>query len=257
MQCLLAFGHGELDQKIRELTEKIAKDSGNPELFLARAVLHQSHRDPKAALADYLSATECTPSHPPAFLQLTRFQRKQGSRKEALASIEKYFAILGATAPAPDAFRERALLETPQAAMKDWSRYLEISEAISMTDFEKATRSAMSAKQPEVARGFLLEGLQVYPKSISLHHLYCRLALLKKDQKTARASFKTLELLYPGLLVKLRYQESEIWSDFNFPVPAKNARRSALDAFRKLPPRLQKTRDLRAIATKIESALAQ
>ena len=257
IQCLFACGHGELDQKIREASDKIAKDPGNPELLLARAVLHQSHRDPKAAHADFLSATKCRPAHPPAFLQLARFQRKQGSRKAALATIQKYFSVLETEPSSPMAYRERALLAPKKVALEDWSRYLENKKTPTMTDFEEAGRAALAAKNSKIARSFLLDGLKNFPKSIPLHHLHCRLALMDKDSQAARNSFKTLELLYPSLLVKLRYEESVIWNDFDYPHLAKDAQKSALEAFEKLPLRFRKNSDLLEIYKTLRTSLAQ
>jgi predicted Zn-dependent protease len=53
VSCFSAWPHGDVHQQILALTEDIAKDPKNAELYLRRAELHRAHQDWDSAYADY------------------------------------------------------------------------------------------------------------------------------------------------------------------------------------------------------------
>ena len=256
-QISFVLGHGELDKEIFRISEKISVEPGNPEHWLTRAGLHQSHRDLKAALSDLKQATQIAPPHPPAFLALAKFQRKQGATAEAAVALKRYFSTLSGTAPDPVALRENALLSPPEKASGAWQRFFDSNGNATMNDYVEAARSALTVGQTESTRKFLLAGLARHPKSIPLHQLNARLSLKNKEDDSAENSFKALEFLYPTLLVKLRYEESLIWKEYTHPDRAQSALQSALAAYQQLPAHLQKNPDFHQLVAKIKASLHQ
>ena len=59
--CARAWPHGDIHQQIVNLTEDIAKDPGNAELYLRRAEMHRAHQDWDSAYADYQRVNELDP----------------------------------------------------------------------------------------------------------------------------------------------------------------------------------------------------
>lgn len=255
IQFSLAAGHGDLHEQIIEISTKIVSTPDNPQLWLTRAQLHQSHRNPKAALHDLQQATRIEPSHPPAFLKLAQFERKLGHFPRAQKALNAYFTLISDSTPDPQAHREKALLSDPTAAAQSWRLFLKNTESPAMHDFALAAQAALDANDSKTSREFLLAGLNHHPKSIQLHQIHAQVSLSQLDSKSAEASFKTLKLLYPNLLVKLNYEESLIWSQHKKSTRANQALLAALRAFHKLPSRLQKNRDLLDLVAKIEITL--
>ena len=252
-QVTLVFGHGELDGQIAKISSQIAASPNDPKLWLTRADLHHSHRDPKAALADLRQAARIKPHHPPAFLKLAQFERKFGRPSLATKALETYFGLQ--TNPDPQAHREKALLSAPNDAIEPWRLYLKSSVPAAMHDYALAAQTALDAKDLETTREFLKAGLNHFPKSIQLHHLRTHVLLAGLDLKSAKNTFQTLKLLHQNLLVKLNYEESLIWAHYDHPGLSRQALVSALKAYQQLPIRLQENRDLKELALKIKTTL--
>lgn len=249
----LAAGHEDLHKQITEISVKIASAPNDPQFWLARADLHQSHRDPKAARHDLLEATLIQPPFPLAFLKLAQFERKRGEIPLAQIALAKHLSLV--TDPAPQAHREKALLSAPAEAIEPWQHFLKSKAEPSMHDFTLAAQAAFDGEDQEATREFLKSGLNRHPKSIQLHQINARTFLAKKDAKSAEQSFGILKLLYPNLLVKLNYEESLIWAKHEHPTHAHQALLSALKAYHQLPARLQKNRDLQNLVAKIQTTL--
>jgi predicted Zn-dependent protease len=246
-------GHGDLHEQIIKISAQITKAPDNPKLWLSRADLHQSHRNPKAARHDLLEATLIQPPFALAFLKLAQFERKRGEIPLAQVALAKHFALV--TDPTPQAHREKALLSAPAEALEPWQHFLKNKAEPSMHDFTLAAQAAFEAEDQKATRAFLKSGLNRHPKSIQLHQINARTFLAEKDAKSAEQSFGILKLLYPNLLVKLNYEESLIWEKYEHPTHAHQALLSALKASHRLPARLQKNRDLQNLVAKIKATL--
>ena len=255
IQISLAAGHGDLHEQIKRVSAKITETPDDPKLWLTRADLYQSHRNPELAHLDLLHATRLKPLYPPAFLELAQFDRKRGKTESAQKSLTRYLTLVSTSNRDPLAYREKALLSPPVDALEPWRTFLRSDASPTMRDYALAAQSALEASDLKATREFLHAGLNLYPKTIELHQLRARLALTEDQKETASASFKTLRLLYPNLLVKLNYEESLIWGQFKESKRANQALLSALHAYQQLPNRLQKNRDLLALAAKIKNSL--
>lgn len=253
LQISGAFGHGDLHEQITKVSAQIKSTPNDAQLWLTRANLHQSHRNPKASRHDLLEATLIEPLFPLAFLKLAQFERKRGEIVLAQKALKKHLSLV--VDPTPQAHREKALLTTPAKSIVPWQLFLKNTAAPSMQDFVLAAQAAFDAKNQKATRKFLISGLNQYPKSIQLHQLHARTLLVGHDTKSAKKSFDVLKLLYPNLLVKLNYEESLIWEKHQQPSRANQALHSALKAYQNLPARLQKNRDLLDLVAKIQITL--
>jgi predicted Zn-dependent protease len=122
------LAHGDLHGQILELTQRIEKEPGNPELYLARGELHRAHEEWDAAQADYDFAFALNPKLEvidfvrgrlfleanwpiSAKIALDRFLSKQGNHVEALVT------------------RARTLrkLESRVAAARDYTRAIQFT----------------------------------------------------------------------------------------------------------------------------------
>lgn len=255
LQANLLLGHGALDEQIAEISAKITETPDNPQLWLDRADLHKSHRDPAAALNDFNQATQIKPPFPPAFLKLARFHRKAGQPTLASQALATYFKI--EQAPTPLAFREKALLSSPADALPHWQIYLKNAAAPVMHDYQLAASAALAADDKETLLKFLTAGLDHSPKSIQLHQLRAQALLSQQDIDGAEKVFQTLSLLYPNLLVKLKYEEALIWEKHHHQAHSSQALAAGLKAYQQLPSRLQKNQDLQTLASKIQASLCK
>lgn len=258
----LAFGHGALDEQIAKVSSQISENPIDPQLYLNRADLHKSHRNLPAAHKDLTYATKLRPPFPPAFLRLAQFERKQNRLEEAQTALNKYFSLLPPSKLSPIAHREKALLSPPADSLSppadslsSWHMFLEGNKSATMHDFALATQTALKTPDLKATRKLLSSGLLQHPKSIQLHQLQARLALTQKDHQAAAKTFQALQKLYPNLLVKLHYEESLIWQKHHYATRSRQALLAALNAFNKLPPRLQKNDDLQSLVIKIKDRL--
>jgi len=252
-QSNLLFGHGALDEQISEATTQISATPNDPKLYLHRANLHQSHRDPEAALRDFIQATKIEPPYPPAFLKLACFHRKADQPDLAKKALATYFKIQDQHTPL--AFREKALLSSPADSIAPWQRYLEATSEPVLHDYQLAAAAALEANNHKASQKFILTGLDLFPKSIKLHQYRAHTLLANQDVRGAQDAFQTLSLLYPNLLVKLKYDESIIWKKHQHPDQESKALTSALKAYQQLPSRLRQNRDFKALAIKIQASL--
>lgn len=255
LQLIPAFGHGALDEQIAKVSSQISENPIDPELYLKRADLHKSHRDLPAAHKDLTYATKLRPPFPPAFLKLAQFERKQNRLEEAQTALNKYFSLLPPSKLSPIAHREKALLSPPADSLSSWHMFLEGNKSATMHDFALATQTALKTPDLKAARKLLSSGLLQHPKSIQLHQLQAQLSLTQKDHQAAAKTFQVLQKLYPNLLVKLHYEESLIWQKHHYATRSRQALLAALNAFNKLPPRLQKNDDLQSLVIKIKDRL--
>lgn len=251
----LAAGHRDLHKQIVDISIQIESAPNNPQLWLTRASLHQSHQDFKAARLDLLEATRITPKHPPAFLKLAQFDRKRGHPPMARKALNTYFTL--APSPDPLAYREKALLSPPNDTIEHWRLFLSSSSPSTMLDYVLAAQASLDATHLDAAADFLRSGLLRHPKSIQLHQLRARASLINLDTGSAIQAFTTLKLLYPNLRVKLSYEESLIWADYKKEDNSRRALRAALDASQKLAPRFKENRDMQSLVIEIKKALQQ
>ena len=167
-----ASGHGDIHERIQDLTVKMESDGGTSALYLKRGELHRLHRDWDRALADYAEAEklsddlphlpylkgrlwleagqpakavpyldaflERTPRHVDALLVRSRSLGKMGRFREAVSDLDT--AIPLHSRPTPEYFLERAQLQIRMgdvpAALRGLDAGLErLGPIVSLIDF--------------------------------------------------------------------------------------------------------------------------
>ncbi len=84
------FGHGDLQERILAVSEKIAKDTANPQLYFKRGHLYQQHEEANKALADYLKAEKLGYREKLLFFRKAEIYLKLGLLQEGIISTKKY-----------------------------------------------------------------------------------------------------------------------------------------------------------------------
>jgi tetratricopeptide (TPR) repeat protein len=87
------FGHGNAHEQIILLSNAIAEDGKNAELFLQRADLYRAHQYPEPALKDYNQALEIEPKLIQAHLGLGALQLGLGEYKAALEHLDTFLKV--------------------------------------------------------------------------------------------------------------------------------------------------------------------
>lgn len=85
--------HGDLHERIAELTRRIAAAPGDARLYLDRADLHRRHRDWKAAEADVARAEALDPKLDAALLVRSRIAQDLGASAEAEFLVGRFLAL--------------------------------------------------------------------------------------------------------------------------------------------------------------------
>ncbi|MFP5246008.1 MAG: tetratricopeptide repeat protein [Thermoanaerobaculia bacterium] len=245
-----AFAHEGLHEQLEALSQRIAKEPANAELFLQRGELYRLHREWDAARADYdraakldaklavdfargrmeLEAGELTaarryldaflarnPEHAEAHLARARTLVRLKQTAAALADYDA--AITHAVHPTPDLYAERAKLQSPADAVRGLDEGLTrlgplISLQLQAIDFELAAGRIDAA-------------------------------LARLDAILARAPRKEQYLMMRGeILAKARRNEE-----------ANAAYRAALQSIEQLPAARRNNRRTRELVNRIASAL--
>lgn len=256
----LGWSHGLMHEEILRASSLIEQEPQNPLHWLLRARLHQSHLDDEAARSDLLEATRIEPFYPNALLALARFERDQNQTEAAKEALGRYFKLISQTenlAPAPSAYRERALLSPAKDAVTEWGLFLNKSAEITVADFECAIHAAFLTGDNLATTTFLAAGLSKHPLAVPLHQMKARFVLGKGDVAGARKIFRNLGKLHPNLTAKLQFEEGMIYQEFKMPKDARSAFLAASQAFTKLPSRLRSAPPMKQLSHNIQSALSK
>ncbi|RMF84193.1 MAG: hypothetical protein D6744_03500 [Planctomycetota bacterium] len=85
-----AYAHGGLHEQIQQLTERIAKDPRDVQLYLRRGELHRLHEDWLAALADFEHGRALDPQRAEIDLHVGRTLVEAGHPASGLAALDRY-----------------------------------------------------------------------------------------------------------------------------------------------------------------------
>ncbi len=124
------FGHGNAHEQIILLSNAIAEDGKNAELFLQRADLYRAHQYPEPALKDYNQALEIEPKLIQAHLGLGALQLGLGEYKAALEHLDTFLKVAPKDAQGL-IFRARTNYGLGKYAesVKDYDRAIELASA--------------------------------------------------------------------------------------------------------------------------------
>jgi predicted Zn-dependent protease len=253
------LAHGDLHEQIKQVTDQIAKDPKNAELYLKRGELHRAHQEWDQAQADYDRAVSLDPGLFPvdfargrmfleagwpwsAKVSLDRFLRRQTNHVEALAT------------------RARALvkLQLRLDAVRDYTaaiKYASTGRPELYIERAQALASEGDAHFAEALRG-LDEGmqkmgslvtLQLYAIDVELKRKNVDAALQRLDKIAEQSPRKETWLARRGEILQQAGRKEE----------ADKAYRAALDAMATLPPARRNVPAMIELEKRIKAALQQ
>ena len=120
--CLSAAAHGDLHEQIDALTQRIAEQPTDVELYLRRGELRRLHEDWDAAIADFERARTLAPQRAEIDLGLGRTLVDAGTPQAGIAVLDRYLTRNPAHGPA---------LASRAAGLRAMELHLEAAEAFS------------------------------------------------------------------------------------------------------------------------------
>ncbi len=250
------LAHGDVHERIINLTAQIEQDSNNPALYLKRAELHREHQDWPAAQADCDHAAQLDPKLAPIDFFRAKILVDQGQLPAARALFDKYLANQPTDGPAYIA-RARLLanLKERKAAAADFARGIELVREPQPEYFlEHAQVLAADGQTDEALRALdagekklgAIVTLEIYALDLELARTNYPAALTRLDKITAQVPRKENWLARRG----------EIELLMGRPADAKKSYEAALAAISTLPPRFQQSEAMVDLRARINKALA-
>jgi predicted Zn-dependent protease len=253
------LAHGDLHEQIRQVSEQIAKDPKNAELYLKRGELHRAHQEWDQAQADYDRASSLDPAlfvidftRGRMFLEagwpwsakvsLDRFLRRQTNHVEALTA------------------RARALvkLQLRLEAVRDYTAaikaastgrpelYIERAQALA-AEGEAHFAEALRGLDEGLQKMGPLVTLQLYAIDVELKRKNVDAALERLDKIAAQSPRKETWLARRGEILQQAGRKEE----------ADKAYRSALQAMATLPPARRNVPAMVELEKRIRAALEE
>jgi predicted Zn-dependent protease len=252
--------HRDLDIQIADLTQRIAADPDNPQLYMQRGELHRLHRDWKAAEADYRRVRKLQPSLAVFDFLMGRMKLEARRPKQARKLLDRFLAEEPDHAKGLVA-RARALvrLGEPLAAARDYTRAIDAHGEEHRPDpsyYVERARALVSAGDEHIAaavRG-LDEGLERLGQPVTLQ-LYAIDLELKRGRHDAALERLSRIASQADRQETWLVRRAEILEDAGRPAEARDAYAAALEAVRALPPSRQGTRAVLRLQARAEAAL--
>ncbi len=240
---LPAFAHGDLDLQISAMTQAIAAEPGNAELYLRRAELHRIHADWMAAQIDIDRARELAPDLPTSdlvqgrlFFDVKRFQGAEEALDRFLKRVPNHV----------DALVTRARVRNGSGqylkAADDFAGAISNSRQPEPDYYIEEARSLAAAGQDHIPQAIaaLDAGMMRLGKLVTL-------GLCAVELECARRNFDAaLERLES---LSANQARKEVWHERRGDVlsaagrmdDARAAYQAGLDAIKVLPPYIQNT----------------
>ena len=250
--CLAAAGHGELDDKIREVSARMLREPARADLCLQRGELHRLHGDRDAARRDYARALELDPRLEAVELARARLALEAGEAAEARAAVDRFLARRPGHAEGA-AVRARALarLGDPSAAA-EFSRAIDLAAAPGPDLFLE--RADAAGARPDEALAGLDDGLRRLGPVPALV-----LAAVGIERKAGRADAALGRVAAVEASAPRRETwtalRGEILAEAGRPAEARAALAQALAAIEALPPRPRQARATLQLETRIRSLM--
>lgn len=253
------FAHGDLDIQIAEASSAIAKDPGNPSLYLERGELHRFHHDWKAALEDYAHADLLAPNLPQIELCRASLYFDAEMFKEALQSTDallkrEHHHAVG------HALRARVLvrLGRPQDSIGDFNKAIEFG-ALDQPELHVERARALVAWGPEhvdEALQGLEQGLKKlrYVITLQLAALDIERAAGRSEAALLRVTFISEKLIRKETWLSVR---GDILHDGGRRREASEAYQQALSALVSLPAFTRSTRSMQELESHIRNRLGE
>ena len=199
-----AFAHGDLHDRIVEITAQIARQPANADLIFKRAELNRQHEDWPAALADYAKVDAITPGLPGVHFGRGSILLAQGKTAAAIAALDLGLAAAPENVEAL-ATRARAhvALGDVDAAVADYDRALSLAPRPEPDHYLERANALAGAKPPRLDEAALgLEAAMTRLGAIP------SLGLTLCDIEVRRGNFDAALALNDKLRARLKRQES-------------------------------------------------
>ena len=254
---LRVAAHGDLHEQIRAVTEQIAKDPKNSELFLKRGELHRAHQEWDDAQADYDHALALNPGLTVIDFTRGRMFLEANWPHSAKICLDRFLRkhtnhVEGFTA------RARALvkLERPLDAARDFTTairfaptgrpelYIERSQALASAG-DKHYEEALRGLDEGVARLGPLVTIQLHAIDLELKRKQFDAALGRLDKIETQSPRKETWLARRGEILQQAGRRDE----------ARAAYEQALKALDSLPPARRNVPAMTELERRIKAAI--
>jgi predicted Zn-dependent protease len=253
------LAHGDLHEQIRQITEQIAKDPKNAELYLKRGELHRAHQEWDQAQADYDRAISLDPGLFPVDFARGRMFLEAGWPWSARVSLDRFLRRQTNHVEALTA-RARALvkLELRLEAARDYTAaiksaatgrpelYIERAQALA-GEGEAHFAEALRGLDEGMQKMGPLVTLQLYAIDVELKRKNVDAALERLDKIAAQSPRKEMWLARRGEILQQAGRKDE----------ADKAYRGALEAMATLPPARRNVPAMIELEKRIKAALAE
>jgi predicted Zn-dependent protease len=257
--CLEVLAHGDLHEQIRQVTEQIARDPKNAELYLKRGELHRAHQEWDQAQADYERAISLDPGLFPvdfargrmfleagwpwsAKVSLDRFLRRQTNHVEALTARARALVKLQLRI---DAARDyTAAIKLASTGRPEL--YIERAQALA-GEGEAHFAEALRGLDEGLQKMGPLVTLQLYAIDVELKRKNVDAALERLDKIAAQSPRKETWLARRGEILQQAGRKED----------AEKAYRGALEAMATLPPARRSVPAMVELEKRIKAALTE
>jgi len=253
---LFGFAHGDVHARIAALTEQIAKDTNNAQLFLQRGELHREHQDWTAATADYDRAARLDPKLVAVEFCRGKMLAESGQLAAARAAFDRYLITTPADGNALLA-RARLLVKLGQRkpAVADFTRAAELLREPPPECFMERAQTLVADGQVDDALGGLDEGIKRLGPIITLQLYAIDLDLERKAYDQALARLETI-LQQASRKENWWMKRGEIELLAERPGEAKKSFEAALAAADALPERIRDTEAMQNLRKQASTVLA-
>jgi tetratricopeptide (TPR) repeat protein len=250
-----AFGHGDVHERINQLTQQITQTPSNASLFFQRAELYRVDQDYTNALIDLDRVAQLDPTIVRVDFCRGRVQFEANRPQAALPPLNKYLASKPKDA---EAFTTRARvlakLGQHKPAVEDYTTAIGLSTSSPELFIERAESWRAQGKGEEAIRG-LDEGIRKMGPLVTLElpAIDLEVSLKRYDAAVARIDAVTARLQRKETWL---FRRAEILRQAGRQADAKNNYREALAAIERLPPTHRNTRATLDLEGRIRAALA-
>ena len=252
----MALGHGDLHERIQDITVKMESGGGTADLYLKRGELYRLHRDWEKALSDYAEAEKLSVELPHLAYLKGRLWLERGDPEKAVPYLDSF---LEKNPRHVDALlvRSRALgkVERLPEAVSDLDIAIALHSRPTPEYFLERARLQSRLGDLQGALSGLDEGMGLLGQLVSLANFAIELEVTAGRYETALARLDSLPLLLrkqAGWIAR----KAGILMQAGRPEEAVREYELALQAIDNLPPHRAQTSALVELKAQIRQSLA-
>ena len=251
----LLGAHAGIDERIKDMDQRVAADPKNAELYVKRGELHRLHRDWPAALADYQRAENLGPEPHIAWFVRGRMYYEAGRLPEAKSELDR---LLHAVPNHQEGLLTRARLlmrlDQPLQAALDYDKVIAGLENPTPEYYLERAKALVAGGPEQTAQALagLDEGIRRLGPLFTLVDFAIGLEVqaVRYDAALSRLDRQLGPVLTPE---RLLYRRGKILELAGRPAEAQKSYLRALESLRKAPIRRRSTR----VAKEFEAELVK